>query len=293
MTWDGESTKNFNDLVHTGDGKLKSMLVTPTGFTYTDIISDYTRLNNSNTRTLNNDVMWQLYLDNTYNTYHYYVINNTTGAIRDTLSYSTTYDYNDWYNNNFDSVYIKNPDTTDGWYMCRNQNTFASTANYQYTQTASNYYNEDGWMEDPIIVLYNGNTDRKCRVLSATGMSNEFTLPESQSYGWDLEVGKNFFTWRYNNVDNKPSMRVYDFSGNTINDYVSPIAEDVNWNFWDYGTFGNIAFVVAGEGGPNGQYGTLIPTILNPDGTTSSQTIFRYNTGNHWVSGTDYFWWDC
>ena len=294
MTWDGENTKNYNDLVHTGDGKLKSMLVTSTGFTYTDIITDYTRLSNSNTRTVGNDVAWLLYFDNVYNTYNYYVINNETGAIRDTLSFSTTNNYNDWWDNQFDTLYIKNPDTTDAWYMCRSQYEFATTTGYDYTDSANNYYNEDGWTQDPVLVLYNGNSDRKCRILSSTGISNEFTLPETtNNSGWDISVGKTFITWRYQTTSNLPAMRMYDFSGNTINDYVSPFAEDNNWSFWNYGTVGNIAFVVAGEGGPNGQYGTLVPTILNTDGTTSSQTIYQYNIGNHWITGTDYFWWDC
>jgi len=94
--------------------------------------------------------------------------------------------------------------------------------------------------------------------------------------------------------DNLPAMRLYDFSGNTINDYVSPISGDNSWDFWNYGVDGNIAFVVSGEGGLNiGQWGTLVPTILNADGTYSSQTIHQYSIGTHWITGTDYFWWDC
>jgi hypothetical protein len=295
MSWDGEDTKYFNDFVRVGDNKLKSMLVKPSGFVYTDIITDHTRLSTANSNTLGNDIFWLIYLDDTYNTYHYYVINGETGAIRDSLTFSTTNNYDDWYNTQFDTLYIKNPDTTDAWYMCRNQYEFATTTAYDSTENANNYYNEDTWVEDPILILYNQNTDRKCRVLSATGISNEFTLPESQSNGTDLEVGKSFFTWKYNTMsDNLPAMRMYDFSGNTLNDYVSPITGDNGWNFWNYGTVGNLAFVVAGEGGlGTGQYGTLVPTVLNTDGTTSSQTIVQYNIGTHWIVGTDYFWWDC
>ena len=295
MSWDGEDTKYFNDFVRVGDNKLKSMLVKPSGFVYTDIITDYTRLSNANSNTLGNDIFWLIYLDDTYNTYYYYVINGETGAIRDSLTFSTINDYNDWYNTQFDSLYIKNVDTNDAWYMCRSQYEFATTTGYNSSQNANNYYNEDTWVEDPVMILYNPNTDRKCRVLSATGISNEFTLPESQSGGIDLEVGKSFFTWRYNTMsDNLPAMRMYDFSGNTINDYVSPITGDNGWNFWNYGTVGNLAFVVSGEGGlGTGEWGTLIPTVLNTDGTTSSQTIRQNNIGNHWIVGTDYFWWDC
>jgi hypothetical protein len=176
--------------------------------------------------------------------------------------------------------------------MCRNQYEFADTTNYDNDTNANNFYNADGWTEEPILVLYNPNTDRKCRVLSPTGMSSEFTLPESTQGGYDLIIGKSFFTWRYHNVDGKPSMRMYDFSGNTLNDYVSPNSTDVNESFRNYGTFGNLAYVVGGEGCPNDVCGTLIPTILNTDGTTSSQTMYFGNIGNYYTSATDFFWWD-
>jgi hypothetical protein len=233
-----------------------------------------------------------LNLNGVYNTYHYYVINGTTGAIRDTLTHSTVNDWNDDYQTEFDTLYIRNRDTAEAWYMCRNQYEFADTTNYQNDTNANNFYNADGWTEEPILVLYNPNTDRKCRVLSPTGMSSEFTLPESTQGGYDLIIGKSFFTWRYHNVDGKPSMRMYDFSGNTLNDYVSPFNADINWSFHNYGTFGNLAYVVAGEGCPDSQCGTLVPTILNTDGTTSSQTIFFNNIGNYYTSATDFYWWD-
>ena len=118
--------------------------------------------------------------------------------------------------------------------MCRNQYEFATTTAYDSTDNANNYYNEDTWVEDPVLILYNPNTDRKCRVLSSTGLSNEFTLPESTQGGYDLTLGKSFFTWRYHNVDGKPSMRMYDFSGTTLNDYVSPFAVDAGSNFHQY-----------------------------------------------------------
>ena len=289
---EGDTTKFYNDLVDTGDGKLKSMLVTPSGFTYTEIITDVTTVSDINGIILNNDTLFRVMLNNINNEYHYYVINGTTGAIRDSLTTSTVNDWNDWYDTEFDSLLIRNQDTAEAWYMCRDQYEFADTTFYTNTRNANDFYNEDGWTEEPVLVMYNANTDRKCRVLTPTGMSNEFTLPESTQGGYDLSLGKSFFTWRYHNADGKPSMRMYDFSGNILNDYVSPFSVDVNQNFHQYGTIGNLAYVVAGEGCPDNQCGTLVPTILKTDGTTSSQTIFYNNFGNYWTSATDFFWWD-
>jgi hypothetical protein len=289
---DGDNTNYLNDLVDTGDGKLKSMLVTPTGFTYTEILADVTTLSNISHDILNNDIIWMLNLNGVYNTYHYYVINGTTGAIRDTLTHSTAGNYNDDYQIEFDTLYIRNVDTAEAWYMCRSQYEFADTTNYDSDTNADNFYNADGWTEEPIMVLYNPNTDGKCRVLTPDGISNEFTLPLSTQGGSDLRLGKSFFTWRYHNADSKPSMRIYDFSGNTLNDYVSPFAVDAGSNFHQYGTIGNLVYVVAGEGCPDNQCGTLVPTILNTDGTTSSRTIFYNNIGNYYTSATDFFWWD-
>jgi hypothetical protein len=296
MAWDGDDTKYYNDLVDTGDGKLKSMLIKPDGFHYTEILADVTRLTDYNQRSLNNDVMWMLKFDNVNNTYNYYVINGETGAIKDDLVTSTANDNNYSYNTNSDSIYIKNNDTNEGWYLCRNQPTFTSIGKYDYAwDRGSTFVDDNTWVEPGVIVLFNPNTDRTCRILSPTGISNVFTLPESQSNGWSLYIGNTFIGWRYNTMsDNLPAFRLYDFSGNTINDYVSPISGDNGWNFWNYGVDGNLAFVVSGEGGlGTGQYGTLVPTILNPDGTYSSQTIHQYSIGTHWITGTDYFWWDC
>jgi len=297
IAWDGDDTKYYNDLVNTGDGKLKSMLVKPDGFHYTEILADASRLSGYNRRTLNNDMFWRLWLDGAYNTYNYYFINGTTGAIRDTLTFSTTDTYRDSYRTEFDSIYIRNTESQNqGWYLCRNQPTFTSIGYYDYIRSINNtFINDSNWSNPGIIVMYNPNGDRTCRILSPTGISNEFTLPESQSQGWDLEIGNTFIGWRYNTMsDNLPAMRLYDFSGNTINDYVSPISGDNGWSFWNQGVDGNIAYVVAGEGGLNiNQWGTLVPTILNADGTYSSQTIRQNNIGSHWITGTDYFWWDC
>jgi hypothetical protein len=289
---EGDTTKYYNDLVDTGDGKLKSMLIKPSGFTYTEIVTDVTTVSTINQDLLNNDILYILYLNDVYNEYHYYVINGTTGAIRDTLTHSTVGDWEYDYRTEFDTLYITNRDTADAWYMCRSQYEFVQTTKYESDTNANNFYNADGWTEEPVLVLYNPNTDRKCRVLSSTGMSSEFTLPESTQNGYDLTLGKSFFTWRYSNADGKPSMRMYDFSGNTLNDYVSPYAVDVNQNFHQYGTIGNLVYVVAGEGCPDSQCGTLVPTILNTDGTTSSRTIFYNNIGNYYTSATDFFWWD-
>ena len=296
MTWDGDDTKYYNDLVDTGDSKLKSMLVKPDGFHYTEILTDVTRLTGYNQTSLNNDVMWMLYLDALFNTYNYYVINGETGAIKDTLITSTASNYNDWYHTNSDTIYVRNNDTSEGWYLNRSQSTFTSIGYYDYVWNTNNHFIDDNtWSEPGVLVLFNPYGDLKCRILSPTGISNEFTFPESSSYGWDLYIGNTFITWRYNTMsNNKPAMRMYDFSGNTINDYVSPYSQDAGWNFWEWGAVGNIAYVVAGEGGiPSGNYGTLVPTILNTDGTYSSQIIHQNNIGNHWMSATDYFWWDC
>jgi hypothetical protein len=289
---EGDTTKYYNDLVNTGDNKLKSMLITPSGFTYTEIVTDVTTVTYISQDLLNNDILYLLYLNDVNNEYHYYVINGTTGAIRDTLTHTTVNDWNDWYNTEFDTLYIKNVDTAEAWYMCRSQYEFAQTTNYESDTNASDFYNEDGWTEEPVLVMYNGDTDGKCRVLTPDGISDEFTLPLSTQWGYDLVLGKSFFTWRYHNADGFPSMRIYDFSGNILNDYVSPFSVDVNGNFHQYGTIGNLAYVVAGEGCPDNQCGTLVPTILNTDGTTSSRTIFYNNIGSYYTSATDYFWWD-
>jgi hypothetical protein len=156
MAWDGDDTKYYNDLVDTGDGKLKSMLIKPDGFHYTEILADVTRLTDYNQRSLNNDVMWMLKFDNVNNTYNYYVINGETGAIKDDLVTSTTNNNNYSYSTSFDTLYIRNYETNEGWYLNRSQPTFTSIGYYNYVWDPSNHFIDDNtWSETGVMVLFN------------------------------------------------------------------------------------------------------------------------------------------
>jgi hypothetical protein len=287
MSWSARSLKYYIDLVDTGDGKLKSMTIFPSGFTYTEILSDVTTLNNRSRRSLGDDMVYFLHTNGDYNTALIYVIDHLTGGFRDTVTLydSSTYGY-DWYYD-YDTIYIYNYDGTQAYYMCRDQRTFASIGVYDYKWTSNNVYiNENTFTKIGVIVLFNPNSDLACRIISPTGISTEFTLPSSTSYGWDLNILNNFISYRYQNGSNLPTMRLIDFSGNTLIDYAS--SSDTGWNFWTTGSKGNVVCVVTGEGYTNG---TLNATIVNPNGTTSFKTLSYSGINNYWLNVDDYTWW--
>jgi len=289
----GDSTKYYIDLVDTGDdGKLKAMTITKTGFTFTDILPDVTTYSYSwGNDTLNNDAVFYMFINSDFNSPHIYVIDHTTGGLRDTLTYTQSSTYSIHRTNSFDSLYIRDSDGTQGWYMCRSQRTFASVGSYDYQWTSNRHYvNENTFTEPPFIVLFNPYGNLACRIISQNGISNEFTLPSAYNNSWDLNIGNTFITWRYQNGSNTPAMMLYDFNGNILNDFTS-ISQDQNWNFWTYGVVGNIACVVSGEGFTNG---TLNATILNTNGTSSYKTLSYGNAGgNYWLPADDYYWWYC
>jgi len=139
-----------------------------------------------------------------------------------------------------------------------------------YSSPTSNY--------DGAIVLSN-NDGLGFRVLSSTGITNEFSFPEYNNF--TISVGKSKFMFVYNETNGGPTIiRLYDFSGTLLN------SETTTWtNGWDR-TYGvRDRFVVRNYDGDN-----TVEIYLVSENTITSVTTEDYSSEestNDWFYEND------
>jgi hypothetical protein len=144
----------------------------------------------------------------------------------------------------------------------------------------------DVFTDHPSLVMFNNGGS--ARILSTTGLSNEFTLPTSNNGNYNLYRGNSFISYFYRSTDNnQPYVRLIDFSGNTLNEFTD--ASDTNEYFYTADHNNDVVIAVSGEGLYNG---TMRVNIINPNGTTDQQVMSRADLENYWAEFNDWHWWD-
>jgi hypothetical protein len=278
----------YNDMVTFGDNILKAMTVLPSGVTYTVLSNDLSAINGFDKYVIGNNNVFITSTDNTHPTIQ--VIDGTTGTITDTLSFTSSGGYSWGLDSSYDTFVVTDYDANIGWYICRNTPTFTQfTGQYQYRWSSNTFFTDyDTFAEGPYVVLFNPNTSNLARVVGPTGISNEFTLPQSANNNWSLYRGKNFMMYVYRDGNNgQPTARMIDYSGTTLGEFTDN--SDQYWDFWTYELVGETILIVSGEGVTNG---TQRVNAVKADGTYSTQTLSRYPIDNRWNSFNDYYWWN-
>ena len=278
----------YNDAVSLGDNKLNVMTVLPSGVTYTEIVSDLSSINSIDKWTCGNYMVYYTETDNTHPTF--YVIDALTGAKLSQLSFTASSGYAWSVDYSYDSFVITDYDNNTGWYICRDNSTFTQfTGQYNYRWSSNTFFTDYNTFNDnPVVTLFTPNTTNACRILSPTGMSNEFTLPQSANNNWDLYRGQNMIMWVYRDGNNnQPTARMIDLSGNTLGEFTD--SNDVYWDFWNYELVNETILIVSGEGLTNG---TLKVNAVRPDGSSNYQTLSYYPINNRWRTFNDYAWWN-
>jgi hypothetical protein len=115
-----------------------------------------------------------------------------------------------------------------------------------------------------------------CRVLTNSGISSEFTIPEY--YNYNMSVGKDKFMLVYNELDGGVyTINLYDFTGTLLNTHTT------QYTTWDNIYSAKDRFVVMFQG-----QGTK-EIFLVSDETITSVTMDDYD-GEQMIN--DYIWWD-
>jgi hypothetical protein len=164
-----------------------------------------------------------------------------------------------------------------GFYVYSGSTGFTSTDYYNNLSSTSQYSSGTG-RYNGAMVLY--NTDQlDFRVLTSTGITNEFSFPEYNSF--DIEIGESKFMFVYNETNGGVTkIRLYNFSGTLLN------SETTTWtNGWN-DTYGvKDRFVVMNYDGDN-----TVEVYLVSENTITSVTTQDYSSEqstNDWVYTND------
>ena len=209
----------YNDMVVRPDGKLYAMFVLPSGVTYTELVANASTLTGLGKTNAGNYIVYETQVDNTHPTFH--LVNGTTGALLDQLSFTPAGGYSWSTDHSYSALVITDYDNSIGWYLNTSANEFTQfSGSYQSIFTPPTFFRgNDVFTDHPSLVMFNYNMNaNSARILSTTGLSNEFNLPAISNNNFTLYRGNSFISYYWRSVNNdQPYVRLIDFSGNTLN----------------------------------------------------------------------------
>ena len=186
---------------------------------------------------LGNKAIYQIWTNDGNNVTYKYI--NELGVVTDTLD---NYGLITGYASSADSqgqngyISIQTSDVNTGFYVYSGSTGFTETDYYTTTHTPITYAS-DTFKENTEMILF---TDGQLgfRILSSTGITQEFSFPEYTSY--NISVGKTKFMFVYQDFNDSDTIkiRLYNFSGTLLN------SATTTWTTWS-NTYGvNERFIV-------------------------------------------------
>jgi hypothetical protein len=280
--FDQQGTNIFRTKCNNGDD-IASVLTIMSGSTRVESlnipVSGYT--NSTNDWAIDNKTVYRWYGDSNY-TGATYVLINATGGTQDqmTLEFSQAYGNNES-NNQYKVFYLAHNTVAngyEGWYINDNTTGFTSTGYYNNQTNPDEYFKPD-FLEDSTLLLHNSSTNVG-RVLTATGISNQFSLPEWNDV-FRREIGETMFAVLYDDFENDYyHIKLYDFDGTLLN--------TLDTTYMDYDDFyavGDI-FVARFYNDNTGDYDMY---MISADNIEYVSLEGNYDTDE---SPSDYVWWD-
>jgi hypothetical protein len=262
-----------------GDG-IVSMLTIMSGSTRIESMNvSFSGVTNLNWNSLGNRTAVQIFTNSNNNVT--YKLINELGVVIDSLdNYELTSPYSSSMYSFGETAYLTIIGVSAGilgYYVYSGSTGFTSTDYYNnFNYTDSHFSGTDKY--NGAMVLY--NTDQlDFRVLTSTGITNEFSFPEYNSF--DISVGESKFMFVYNETNGGVTkIRLYNFSGTLLN------SETTTWtNGWD-NTYGvEDRFVVMNYNGDD-----TVEVYLVSENTITSVTTQDYSSEestNDWIYQND------
>jgi hypothetical protein len=156
--------------------------------------------------------------------------------------------------------------------LFQTDNTLSNTGS-TYTYNVANKFRPD-FLRPSIILSFEYNTN-ECNVLSSTGYTDTFILPEHQDY--DIVVGDDKFMYTFIDLTGGTNIHLYDFNGNLLN---SLLTEHTSFNSREACGDGFVQII-----NENGNYYVYLVSE-----TEISQSILTND--NDYFTFNDYVWWD-
>jgi hypothetical protein len=154
-------------------------------------------------------------MTNDYNTVTYKYINQSGVVISELNDYLLVSQWATNVNTFGETAYLTiQHEGNDGYYVYSGSTGFTQT-DYYNNSSDTVFYSSPTSNCDGAMVLYN-NDGLGFRILTPTGITNEFSFPEYNSF--DIRVGKSKFMFVYNETSGGVTkIRLYDFSGTLLN----------------------------------------------------------------------------
>ena len=263
-TW-GQLSDIYRTPCVNGDG-IVSMLTIMSGSTRIESMNvSVSGVTNVNWNSLGNRTAVQIFT-NSNNNVTYKLINELGVVIDEINDYGLISAYASYMNSFGETAYLTIRTEDDlGFYVYSGSTGFTSTDYYDNSNTTSQYSSGTD-RYNGAMVLY--NTDQlDFRVLTSTGITNEFSFPEYNSF--DIEIGESKFMFVYNETNGGVTkIRLYNFSGTLLN------SETTTWtNGWD-NTYGvKDRFVVMKYNGDD-----TVEVYLVSENTITSVTTEDYSS---------------
>jgi hypothetical protein len=237
--------------------------------------------NNFSDWDIDDRTVYRWYGDNNY-TGATYVLINATGGTQDQL----TLEFIEQYGNNESrseyKVFYLGHNTIangyEGWYINNNTTGFTSTGYYN-NQTDPDWYFKPNFIVNPTLLLTD-NGRQVGRVLTATSLSDEFSIPDWYD-NFRREVGESMFAILYDDTtqNNYYHIKLYDFDGELLN-----TLDTTYTSYDDFYAIGDRIFARFF----NSSTDKFDMYMISAD---SIQSVSLDDYGTDWAPN-DYLWWD-
>lgn len=280
--FDQQGTNMFRSKCNNGDD-IASVLTIMSGSTRIQSlnipVSGYT--NNTNDWAIDNKTVYRWHSDSNY-TGATYVLINATGGTQDQMTLEFVQQYGNSESDDQYKVFYLGHNTVEngyeGWYINDNTTGFTSTGYYTSQTNPSEYFKPD-FLEDSNLLLSH-STNNVGRVLRATSISDEFSLPEWND-NFIREVGETMFAVLYDDLENDYyHIKLYDFDGTLLN--------TLDTTYIDYDDFYAVGdrFVARFYNENTNDYDMY---MISADNIEYVSLEGNYDTDE---SPSDYVWWD-
>ena len=240
-TW-GQLSDIFRIACDNGDG-IASVLTIMSGSTRIESLNiNVTDVYWWNYYNLGNKAIYQIFTNSANNIKVKYI--NELGIVTDSLDYDLIGQYTANVNSQGQNAYVGiQSEGNIGFYVYSGSTGFTQTDYYDNTYTPWTYAS-DTFKENTEMVLYN-NTSLGFRILSSTGITQEFSFPQHNDYSINVGATKFMFFYQDSNDNNTVKIRLYNFNGTLLN------STTTTWTGWSDSYSVNERFVVL-NGDTNG-----------------------------------------
>jgi hypothetical protein len=275
---DQTGSNMFRGKCNTGDG-VASVLTITSGATHIESLNiPISGIYNDNYWSIDDRTVYSFYTDQDYTGFTMTLI-GLTGGTQDTKNLTFNNAYGDNTSRSQYKTFYFGANTVangnEGWYLNDNTTGFTSTGFYYWQNNSDQFYTPT-FLQNSDMVLYHYG-DNVARVLTATGISNEFSL-SAWNTNKGIEVGDSMFIHYYNDPQNNYyHVKLYDFEGTLIN--------TLDTTFTDYNDMIAIKdrFVARFYDGTN-----YVMYMISAD-SIQSVSLADFNT---YDTSNDYIWWD-